>query len=145
LHLREERASGTAPAGGFVPGLNTRILNTVKTNTIGATLSSNAVTLLPGTYRCQIRATYGNLGTGTPTTQAFLYNTTDSTYTLVGSSEFYQNNSSSSASYVRGQFTINASKTFAVYFYTSAGLNGGNAASSGQVEVYTEAEFWKIA
>lgn len=145
LWVREEQPSGTS-GGNSLAGNNTRTLNTVKINTMNASLSGNAVTLQPGTYRCRVRAPAAySIGNH----KVSLFNNTDSTYTVVGTNANVSTSAGAgmSDSFATGQFTITAPKSFLVIHYiASASTPGlGAAVSSGQVEVYAEAEFWKIA
>lgn len=145
LHVREEQVSGAT--GGSSVGADitqTRVLNTTKINTAGASLASNQITLLAGTYQCRIRVPSYSAGVN----KGFLYNITDSVYTLIGSNESPNTAGASSNSFIVGQFTISGAKSFSIRHYTAASqsTNGlGNSCSSGQVEVFTEAEFWKVA
>jgi hypothetical protein len=85
LCVRDEKATTTAGGASVAADITqTRTLNTVQSNTIaGASLASNIVTLPAGTY--QVRATVPSTGAVGPF-QAFLYNSSDSTYALIGSS-----------------------------------------------------------
>lgn len=147
LHVRDEKASGTDGGSSVAADITqTRALNTVVTNTIsGASLAGNVVTLPSGKYRFRARAPH-YLGTQH---KAFLYNTADSSYTGIGSNAYSISGASvgSTDSVIEGEFTIASSKTFTIRHYTatavaSSGL--GAAVTSGQVEVYSEARFWKI-
>jgi hypothetical protein len=139
FYAREEQASGISSVDTSAGGVTfTRTLNTVKANTMNASLSSNVITLQPGTYRCKIKAP-----AGATQHQAFLLNSTDSVNALIGSAEGSTN---SVSSFVSGIFTITSQKNFAVRHYTgSNGLVMGTGISSGQVQVFTEIELWKIA
>ena len=79
--------------------------------------------------------------------KAVLYNITDASYSLIGSSEFCgAGDNIVTSSVVHGQFTIPASKTFEIRHYATslAGYGFGRATNAGVVEVYTEVELWKI-
>lgn len=146
LHVREQQTSSTN--GGTSVAIDitqSRVLNTVVVNTItGASLASNTVTLPAGTYQCRIRVPGAD---AINQTKAFLYNTSDSAYTLIGS------NGSSAVSnaydsFIAGQFTIAASKNFKIRHWTTSAQSNtglGTNAGTGQVEIFTEAEFWKVA
>lgn len=146
LHVRDEKASGT-PAGSSVAAdiTQTRTLNTIVSNTMGASLASNTITLPAGTYQCRIRAPAGFVQSHA----AYLYNVTDGAYTKTGSTQFAPPTGQTyTDSTVSGQFTISAPKSFTVRHYTqnAYGAYGlGQQAATGQVEVYAEAEFWRIA
>lgn len=148
LKVSDQKASGTAGGTSVSADITqTRTLNTTDTNTIaGASLSSNTITLPAGTYYCRFRAPAYNT---TGSHKAFLYNSADSTYTLIGSSASTPTSSSGVTDSVGcGSFTITASKTFTLRHYTTTGTatSGlGAQVTSGQVEVYAELEFWQEA
>lgn len=132
LWVRDEKASSVA--GGAITGgdiTQVRTLNTVKINSIaGASLSSNVIVLPAGTYSVKVCAP---VGSAIPN-KTFLYNSTDSTYTINGMNSL-------STSLIDGRFTITATKSFTIrhYIASSGGVNDGGApCNSGQVEVYTE-------
>ena len=148
LKVSDQKASGTAGGTSLAADITqVRTLNTVETNTIsGASLASNTITLPAGTYSYRVSAPHYNGSSH----KAFLYNSTDASYTGIGTSEYCASGgaTASTSSIVTGQFTIAASKDFKVrHFTTTAFASGGlgPAVSSGQVEVFTVAEFWKVA
>ena len=139
LHVREEQASGTA-GGSSSTGINIRVLNTVVLNEIsGASLASNQITLPAGTYKFFGRCP-SHVGGGL---KALLYNVTDSTYTLIGTSGRNGNDVGSIFEVsVIGKFTIAAQKVFELRMFVEAGKGTdglGMSSNSGQVEVYAEA------
>lgn len=145
LKVSDQKSSGTAGGGSTGTDITqTRTLNTTDANTIsGASLSSDTITLPAGTYTFRIRSPFvTSLG------KAFLYNTSDSSYVGIGSQGGGSTSGALSDSIISGRFTISASKNFKIRYYagSSVATSGlGAASSSGQVEVYTEAEFWKEA
>lgn len=144
LHVVDQRASGTEGGASVASNITqTRGLNTVLSNAIpGASLAANVVTLPAGVYEVAISVP----GFGTSVHKAFLYNTTDSTYQLIGTSATAIANTGS-VSLVSGQFSISAPKTFSVrhFTYSAVATNGlGRATACGQAEVYTSAEFWRV-
>ena len=147
LKVSDQKASGTGGGTSLAADITqVRTLNTVDTNTIsGASLASNTITLPAGTYTYRIRAPHY---TGT-NHKAFLYNSTDASYAGIGTSEYSISGATTgtTSSIVSGQFTIAATKDFKVRHYTTTGAGAGLgvATSSGQVEVYTVAEFWRVA
>jgi hypothetical protein len=157
LHLREEKASGT---NGAVPtfiaaNLFRRPLNTVKTNTMtGASLASDQFVLPAGTHELDA-AGFSVVNTGTSNATYYhkmaLYNVTDGAYTLIGKNAVSRDHDNtadyqSTEASVRGQFTIAAAKTFELRHLTpSANLATPPAASTGQVEVYTDVFIKKVA
>lgn len=146
LNIRELQPA-SVNAGDSVASTitQTRNLNTIVINTItGASLSSTLITLPAGTYEVLGSAP----GLRCNGHQAFLYNTTDSTYPIVGSNGLSNSgDTTNSLSLVRGQFTISSAKVFSMRHYTAAAATSGlgSQVGSGQGEVYAEIEFWKIA
>lgn len=144
LHVREEQAD-TVNGGASVNGNQVRTLNTVVTNTIaGASLAANVVTLPAGTYT--VRASAPCRSTGGH--KATLYNDTDGADILVGTSAAAQNASTQSDSVVVGQFTLAAAKGVRLNHWitgVTAGVGLGLATSSGQIEVYSVVELWKVS
>ena len=147
LHVRDEKASGTA-GGTFTSGAwQTRTLNTSLTNEIsGASLSSNQITLPSGTYFIIASAPAQVVGGH----KLKLRNTTDSSDTLIGTSENTTTGDYGivGRSYVIGRFTISAQKTFEIQHRgtTTQTTNGFGAINSfSVVEVYADVQIWKVA
>lgn len=142
-YIREEQTSGTN-GGTFTSGAwQTRVLNTkTDPNSIVTTLASNQFTIPAGTY--QIEATAPAFVVNAH--KAKLRNITDSTDTLIGSSENTQGNAQTS-SRVCGTFTIAGSKVFEIQHQgtaTSTSNGFGMASSFSVVEVYTQVMLTKI-
>jgi len=146
LHVRDEKAAnnngGTFTAGSF----QTRTLNTVMTNEItGASLSSNQITLPAGTYYIHATAP----AVVVENHKAKLRNTTDSSDTLIGTSEYANATyATSNVSIITGRFTIASQKTFEIQHrcLSSQNNNGfGVNTNIGVVEVYTDVQIWKVA
>ncbi len=147
LHVRDERSAntgyGTITAGSF----QTRTLNTVITNEIsGASLASNQITLPSGTY--YIHASYG--GYKTERHKSKLRNITDSSDTIIGTSEFTNTGiDAQTRTFVIGRFTIAAQKTFELQHRINSsaggGQDGGVESNHGVTEVYADVQIWKIA
>lgn len=146
FHVREEQSSGlnggTFTAGSYL----TRVLNTVKANSIpGASLSSNRITLPAGTY--EIDASAPGFAVGSH--KAILYNVSSAAVILVGSTEVSSNTyGTTSRSVIKGRFTLAGSQQVELrhrcqvtYSYYGQGL----AASFGEAEVYAEAFIRKIS
>lgn len=144
--IRDEKAANTG-GGSFTQGAwQTRDLNTeVSDDGNNATLSSNQITLLSGTYRCIISCPAYAVNRH----KARLRNITDSTTTLIGSSEYASfAGPSQSRSFIKGTFTITSSKTFEVQHRcqsTSNTVGYGVESNFSETEIYTIAEFWKIS
>ena len=147
LHVRDEKAQGTASGSAGTTTTQTRVLNTVVTNEIsGASLSSNQITLPAGTYFIISRVPTFM----TQAHKAYLRNITDSTNTIIGSSLYatstYEGHNDSM---IYGRFTISAQKVFEIRHYTavaraSNGL-GVQTDLSGIIEVFADVQIWKVA
>lgn len=84
LHVREEQPNGTN-GGTSVAGVQTRVLNTVKTNSItGASLSSNQVTLPAGKYNFYAIAPCFRVDAA----RLNIYNVTDTSVLALGQQSF---------------------------------------------------------
>ena len=148
LHVRDEKSSGTS-GGTASTGYNTRALNTVKTNEItGASLSSNQITLPTGTYYVIASAPSRRSNNH----RIRLRNTTDSSDTLLGSStRSGDGDATTTASIMSGRFTISAQKVFEIQHWFGANGSGtdvniqGSNVNSGENEVYTDVQIWKVA
>ena len=136
LNVRDEKSSGTN-GGTSINGINTRDLNTVKTNEItGASLSSNQITLPSGTfYISASTATYAG-----GDVQLYLYNVTDSSNQVIG-------NCNNFFPIINARFTISAQKVFEIRMKASgAQSNDGLGRQVGvTTEVYTDVHIWKVA
>lgn len=144
FHAQDEKPSGTT-SGVSLSGVNIRVLNTVVTNTIsGASLATNQFTLPAGTYIIDATAPCY----GANANKAYLYNITDATNSLLGTSNV---NAAAvgvvSFSRVLGSLTIASSKTFELrHWIQTAIANGlGNPATTGQTEIYASVFIQKIA
>ncbi len=123
----------------------TRDLNTVDENTLGATLSANRFTLPAGTYRI-----YASVpGFRCTAFCGALYNVTDGQYTIRGTSDSSGSDATgSSRSFITGKFTISATKTFELRMYTQGSVGtwglgyATNAAST--PEKFSEVQIWKV-
>lgn len=147
-HVIDQKAQGVN-GGTFTSGAwRQRDLNTTveDVGAIVASLATNRITLVAGTYRCRIRVPAYNCGR----VRSRLFNFTDSVAVLpVGSSTYI--NGTAGDTWIRGKFTIAASKELQIeqVCQTTAATHGfgvslGDTVSGYGVEVYTEAEFWLI-
>ena len=144
-YIKDEKSSGTA-SGTFTSGAwQTRTLNTVSGDTAMVSLSSNQFTLGVGTYQIIAKAPAFDISLH----KAKLRNTSDSSDTIIGSSEF--NNASimegDTSSFVYGEFTLTASKTFEIQHYCNStqATNGfGTNVSFSVVEVYCQVKLVKV-
>lgn len=144
LKVSDQKASGTGGGTSVASDITqTRTLNTTEVNTIsGASLATNTITLPAGTYLFMARVP-AQLTSASH--KAFLYNSSDATYTGIGSSMVGAGSSNDSV--ISGQFSISAQKNYTIRHWTGTATAGGlgGAASTGQVEVYTEVQIWKVA
>lgn len=147
LHVRDEKSNNTN-AGTFTSGsFQTRTLNTVMTNEIsGASLTSNQIILPSGTYYIKASAP----AFAVTRHKAKLINITDSSDTLIGTSEitYFLDSTVSTCSFVTGRFTIAAQKTFQLQHRcenTKATDGFGISNNFSVVEVYADVQIWKVA
>lgn len=155
LHVQDSVASGGAPSSLSVSTFNTRRLNTVKTNEIaGASLASNQITLPAGTYYIDAwTSAQSQSGAGTQGLQPSLRNITTSTTILVGRTGWsYVIGGGASQPMdtqcnLTGRFTLSGTSVLEFRNYLSGigSVNGGNAMSSGDAEVYTDVKIWRVA
>tara|TARA_R110000868_G_scaffold113599_1_gene304716 strand:- start:80 stop:604 length:525 start_codon:yes stop_codon:yes gene_type:complete len=144
--FNETQANGTDGGASIATTWTTRVLNTTILNGIsGASLATNQVTLPAGTYVATVMSPFRN----TNLTKVRLYNVTDASITAIG-----QNTNMDSSGAVGGvatlqaQFTIAASKAFAVQYYcqtATASFGLGRAVSASTSEIYTSIQIQKIA
>jgi hypothetical protein len=140
--LRDEKSSGTH-AGTFSSGSwQTRTLNTTSLDSgCGVTLSSNQITITPGTYIISIRAP----AYGVDNNAIRLYNITDSSTTFNGSSasaaEF-----NSSDSVINEKLIVTSTTVYEVQHQcsTSRTNTGLGCASGFQIEVYTTVNIQRL-
>ncbi len=120
-----------------------RKLNTVVTNEISASLSSNRITLGAGTY--WIDAVVMNTNASTLSTfKSRLYNVTDGETTLSGTIGT-TDESTLGQSFIRGRFTIAGSKAFDIMTHQETGSSNLIADSYGsQTSVFHTVCIWKL-
>jgi hypothetical protein len=147
VKVSDVKTAGTAGGTFTQNAWQTRVLNTEDSDPDAVcSLSSNQITLDAGTYECKITVPGFQCGQH----QAILYNVTDASTVLIGSS-VYQGATAGygqAVSCIVGRFTIAASKSLEVRHQcgiTKASNGLGVNASRGISEVYTVAEFWKIS
>lgn len=142
-HKPANTAGGTFTLGAW----RTRTLNTKDSDTDNiCSLSSNQITLPAGTYLCCIKCP----GMRVSIHKAKLYNCTDGVDTLIGSNAYTSSGGAYASidAFVVGKFTITAQKVFEVRhrgIATEATDGFGVACNFTVDEIYTVAEFWKIA
>lgn len=145
IKISDVKPSGTCAQTGIVSAWNTRQLNTIDTDASAfAILTSNQITLSPGTYLAQITAPFYAAGMGA----ARLQNVTNGT-TLLNGTNVYGGGGIAvmTYSFIRGTFTVTASQKIEIqqYFTGGAACGGGPAMGiPGRNEVYTVVELWKL-
>lgn len=151
VKVTETQSKGTN-GGTNTAGWQVRTLNTEDADPDGiCSLSSNQITLDAGTYECRISAP----ACAVDQHHAVLWNATDSSLVLNGTTEHIVSTSVlTTRSFVMGRFTIGASKALEVRHFTTTALatfglgvatNQNDPGGSSMSEVYTIAEFWKVA
>lgn len=144
-HFREQQTSGVATTDSSMlqSAYVKRTLNTTITNNIGsATLTTSVISLPAGTYHVRA-ATPGS----TSKHRARLRNTTDST-TLINGPAIVSSVGAPSVSELEGTFTLGGTKNIELQQYnvnTGGTSVGGDAMTTGEVEVYSEVYIWKVA
>ncbi|MCW8988290.1 MAG: hypothetical protein OQK75_11555 [Gammaproteobacteria bacterium] len=142
IKLSDVKTNTTVPQTATASTWNTRDLNTEDSDTSGhCTISSNQFTLAAGTYTIMASAP----AYACNVSQARLRNISDSTTTLLGTSEHAASGIGvSNRSLIVGQFTIASSKIFEIQHYVGTSTQMGNPASTGTSEIYTIVELWKV-
>lgn len=141
LLVQDQETSGTA-GGTSIAGTQARVLNTVIANTIvGASLSSNQVTLPAGTYRIHATAPTFQLNKN----KLFWFNVTDTATTTAGLNAYGEaglTDDSMVLAELDGRFTITATKTFSLKHYTqiAKATQGLGVAVIQGVEIYAQVE-----
>ncbi len=143
VHVRDEKAASTDGGTATTGSWETRTLNTEVSDVYGiASLAANQVTLQPGTYNCKISAPSYLTGRN----QAKLYNATDASDILLGTSEFQNDGATINRSFVEGRFQLTAAKALEVRHRvaTTRATDGYGIAQAWGTNVYTVAEFWRV-
>lgn len=143
LHIRDERASGTAGGTATSGSWLTRTIQTVKTNEIpGSSLLSNVISLPPGKYWGEITSAFHSNMTGN---QSRLYNTSLGAMVLL-SNNGYATTSGFVSSTASGRFTLSSYALLELQYrvaLTRSTDGLGNALSWG-TEVYADVRIWQI-
>lgn len=146
FHAQDQKTSGTASGTATSGSYQTRILNTVVTNTIsGASLSSNQVTLPAGDYYIEASAPAWQ----TNAHKVKLVNITDVADIAIGTSEYASlaGNSANRAFVSSDKFTLASAKVIQLQhrFATTSATNGlGISSSFGDIEVFADIKIWKV-
>lgn len=137
------------PAGTPEPAPNTpstwatRTINTVHIAAPWASLSSNQITLQPGTYKLDARASQATLAFN----RIRWRNITDSTTAILGMNSYDVPGSFAFDVTAKGYFTISAAKVFELqHFFTTANTSNGWGVfiNDGEQENYLDLEIIKI-
>lgn len=144
--LLQDQKTQNTDGGTFTSGAwQTRTINTEVSDTGGVcSIASNQITLAAGTYEYEISAP----GFLVNSHQAKLYNVTDAADVAFGTSEYSGTGSfATSRSVIKGRMTISASKVFEIRHRcgSTKATNGFGEKSNVAVEIYTIAEFRKVA
>jgi len=145
LHVRDEKDNQTH-GGTNIGGVNTRTLNTIKTNEItGASLSSNQITLPTGTYYIDASAPFYATGYN----HIYLYNVTDSSNEVYGANLFSNDTADSGRPFLKGRFTIASQKVFELRHYAHTVVNnlglGLMTTYNSIPSTYAEVQIWRTA
>jgi len=143
-NIVDQKTSGSSGGNSVQQTWTKRTLNTTQgSNTItGSSLSSDVITLPTGTYRIFVTSIF--FGSAT---KIRLRNTTDGTTVIVGTGIVTTSSqTASNTNTLSGTFTIASTKNFELQYWSANTLtNGlGFAISSGEPEIYTQVELWKI-
>jgi hypothetical protein len=165
-HVRDQVSSGTSGASNLtINTWNTRRLNTEVTDEITASIASNQISLVAGTYRVlghvmsnvEIQS---SIGADTVVKNKLrLRNITDGVTLILGLSYQAAHNSFGSGvditvnpltTVIKGTFTLSGSKVLELqewFGFTGnvASLTPGKPASSGEDEVYADLMIWKLS
>lgn len=143
--IQDQKTAGTS-GGTFTSGdWRTRDLNTEVTDTGGhASIASNQITLVAGTYQCKIYAPAFTVGDH----QARLQDITNNTTLLYGTCAFSNQAGYSDVtnSIIAGRFTLTGNTTLEVQHkcYQTQNTNGfGVSFGATESAIYTTAEFWR--
>lgn len=140
----EPTDGGTATAGSWqTRDINTKVFDTGD----NATLVNNQITLVAGTYRFKIKCPAFRVGFH----KAKLYNITDNLDVAIGQVAWSDNGADDAGNFseIVGQMVITTSKVFEIRHRVSVtkstnGYGTGNT-TFGVVNIFTSAEFWRVA
>jgi len=146
FHLADEKASGTAGGSSVATTWTKHDLASKSNGITGASVASSVVSLPAGTYR----ATGYALAYQPTGFKIRLRNTTDGSTIAVGSNGYSSasNNDNVHSHIINHIFTLAGTKNIELQYYAGAAVatNGlGIATSSGEVEVYADLKFERVA
>jgi hypothetical protein len=141
-YIKDVKVANTT-GGTFTSGAwQTRDLNTIEGDTSFLSLSSNQFSLEPGVYDIEVTAPAFRVDNH----KAKIYNISDSSDVMFGSSEYSLNSSEDcSSSLIFGRIVINSTKTFEIQHrcLTTRASNGFGVAANFGEEVYTQVKIVK--
>jgi len=154
LHVREELSQNNKSGVANTSNVwKTRPITTTVTNEVGATLSSNQITLLAGTYEIDALVISGTFGVNNNAHyRCRLQNISDGATLVLGLNSFINAAASGGTSQnsgltvpLRGRFTLSASKVVEIQAYTNASSDTTPSNISGVDEIWLDAMFRKVA
>ena len=144
LHVCDEKPSGTYGGSTSAATWQTRDLNIIRVNRIGASLANNRITLPAGRYfiRARIPCYVGM------NTRCALYNYTLASYIMYSQSHFADYNyNGQHVVTLEGEFTLATDTVLEIRMRVSYAYGNGMGMAtgvSGVPEIYTEALIWKM-
>lgn len=145
IKLVDSKAT-TTDGGTFTTGAWRKRTVTEETDTdTNCTVAASVIVLAAGTYECFIECPANKVNYH----QARLQNTTAVSTVMVGTAAYSSTaHADSNCSKIKGRFTIAASQNLEIQHKcsnTMATSGLGLASSMGEAEIYTVAEFWRVA
>lgn len=117
-YVKDEKGTGVNGGTSSSNTVHTRDLNTLSGDTSFISLNSNQITLSPGTYDISGRATSYASGL----TQSFFYNVTDTSYDIIGDSDYGHSASATvGEAKFEGRLELTESKTFELRHWIATG------------------------
>ena len=143
FHMTHETADGTNGGTATGGGWRARTINTIKTNQISGSLSSNNFTIPAGDYICIGNSFLTNVNMG----QTRIIDVATDNVLVLGNN-IYAEGYAGGQSMINGRFTISASKTCELQYYTSATyVNTGQGfagSTTGIVNRFADIMLWKL-
>ena len=142
---KDVKAQGVAGGSSSANTWQTRDINTIKVNRIGATLANNQVTVPAGTYKIRARVP----GAVVVLFRVAIYNATDGTYLeFSGSQRADSSYADNIYAEVEGEFTFTVPTKIELRFWSSGAYAttgfGYASNTTGVSESYSEITIWKM-
>lgn len=148
FHIQDQKAATTSGGSLILNTYTNRDLNTTLVNQIpSASLTSNTITLPAGSYYIDASSPYRSSGS----VRTRLYNTTDSTTTLLGTCEYGDASGGTVQvkSFITGYFTLASSKSLVIQYTAGASSTvvglGTPRGQNAENELYTDVRIWKLS